>query len=200
MSKGGMKMNWDAISSVGTIGMLVFFIAVSIIQNFQTREALQYTRESMDRSDRVNKLDMRAYIAVTEISFHQFEIGKQIAMDVRIMNTGKTPAHHISWCGMMGFGGLGMEENKIDEAIINHPHEENFVLGGFVPFVQKHVLSKNITNGEYAKIMDGSLALFIYGEFVYVDVFGEKHFTHYCMLYDAILRSFYMYGHYNDAE
>jgi hypothetical protein len=171
-----------------------------VIGSFASVWIIYYmTSKQIDKTEQMNKPEMRAYISVSKADFFKFRVGDQIKMNINITNTGRTPAHHISWTGIVVVNNI--QEDSIANIISRTPHEENFSLGGTVPFIQKQIMKGYVLQqSDSLGIIKGTIPFYVIGEFVYEDIFGEKHFTHYCQLFDAVNNSFYMYGHYNDTN
>jgi len=128
-----------------------------------------------------SRLEMRAYLTVSDYGIRQFIVGKEIMFNVTILNVGKTPVINLQTRGALKIGGTGIFE--ADLKYKEFALEGSSTIGANVPTKVAVPAYTILTKNDSILIMSGKKPMAFLGEFVYKDVFGEIHHTEYCFKY-----------------
>jgi hypothetical protein len=171
---GGVQ---DAVSKLSLQAQRVEDARVSSVQ--QSQKALDATIEQ-------NHLDQRAWVGIGQPHFVVNEVDPY-HFEIEARNVGKTPALGVSSRSGEFYSPSPMELKDIH--YLNPPSINGtmFPTGNVILIWQ----SEGITNHsrEITGFRGGDLKMFFYGEVTYKDVFGHRHFTHFCVSVDKNLVS-----------
>lgn len=177
----GSKMQTDVIPEQKTIIRKFDWLTLSLVI-FTASLAITSWFVYWDSAEN-SRLEMRAYLTVSDYGIRQFIVGKEIMFNVTILNVGKTPVINLRTRGALKIGGTGIFE--ADLKYKEFALEGSSTIGANVPTkvaVPAHTI---LTKNDSILIMSGKKPLAFLGEFVYEDVFGEIHHTEYCFKYFA---------------
>jgi hypothetical protein len=135
-----------------------------------------------------SKLEMRAYINVSDYGVRQFIVGKEIMFNLSILNVGKTPGNNLQTRGALKIGGTDIYETDIRYK--EYPYEGNSTIGANIPTKIAVLTNTILTMNDSILIITGKKPMAYLGEIVYDDIFGETHHTEYCFKYFADYKFF----------
>lgn len=202
MALWAQAMFWAALAST-----LLTFVAVVLIWRtlIHTRRAAEAAAATVDEMEDANAAavraaqaaegsvevareatarQLRAYLVVEVGKLNVFKVGQKIAARFEIVNMGQTPAYNILQVSGLQVAGEEFPDEEavfarlsIEEIKIRFPATE-FVMGrlGGVTKESDEVLSVE----EHDSIISGRQRLFVYGNVIYDDIFGECRMTTFC--------------------
>lgn len=128
------------------------------------------------------KVDQRAWIGITRIDA-SLDPDKPTNLLVHVSNSGKTPAlnarsNHFVECIPNGSSPqFGESERNATARSDQVPGSERILTHVNICYNPKRVRD----------VLDGNLALYVYGTIWYEDIFGDTHKTTFCNFYDRII-------------
>lgn len=168
------------------------------------KEIAAVTKENATLMEGILRKQMRAYIAVDIGGATYQDANLRFEAAPVIVNTGNTPAKHVSYkmkaavLNAESPEALSFEEGewKLNDAVL-HPRQS---------FVVRRVVNDRVPDNEVAAIMGGEMRrLYIWGTVTYEDIFGGKWETNFCHNYifygdpENIKTSGFYHPKYNNA-
>jgi len=155
--------------------------ALTIAITIFTAIGIFFTKKQISIYEQTTKFDLRAYIAMKDISIASPNIGSYPNGLFRYENIGKTPAYNCRHCITILVDTIDITRNEI-EKLIKEP-VKGLTVGANMP-IRMQVPSKIAFNDSICtNIKNGKLKFYIFGSIFYDDIFKEKHFAHFCGLY-----------------
>jgi hypothetical protein len=154
-------------------------------QAIAATNAADAAKESADVAKKTMQIDQRAWIGVESIDAipRTPETGKTLSANVRMRNTGKTPARNIRQVGSLDaitgaptskyVGTVRLAGNLSPNASATIP---------FTPLGDGNHQPLRLNDEILAALRAGQLKLVVHGRIDYDDVFGDPHWTTYCAL------------------
>lgn len=192
------KISWPSkLTAVCTI-------AIAIITGAYTHYAgkqVELMKRTIKTQITANKLDQRAWLGVMTIT-GICEIGKPIFVEVKIKNTGKTPAIKTNTFASIQV----MERDKIPQYTFEDVHESEIsrsiitpqaevkVVPRLIPDWQDEIRDKIINN-----ILVNKLILYVHGVVIYDDIFENHHWLIFCYIYDPHDKTWAAYKGHNET-
>jgi len=138
--------------------------------------------------------ELRAYVQADSVYMDKFLIGIEIGVNLKLTNSGKTPAYNIRGLNKVKLGGTGIYET--DFATLKDTMTSLFIGGndGYIIFynLTKHIL----TMDDSINICNGSLFFGYYATFSYEDIFGNIDSLRVCRYYDPQINKFVLCQNY----
>ncbi len=158
--------------------------------------SLDATRESNVLTEKIAKMDLRAYISVIDMSFEKIKVGEKLCSNMNLKNVGKTPAYKIKVDIGFKIGGTGVYDIEMQNLI--RSHEEHILTSGVIMNISGETDYMWIKD-DSTKVINGGKPCFIYGKITYFDIFKVEHHTNFCFSY-TVPRGFTVYNKYNDGD
>lgn len=179
---------WQTVLSGLGIGGLLYSLYLTREAVKASRDAAADTQESLriaqinaDHSARQVKISedtakhqLRAYVAVSETLIRPLSDGPQrYEVIIKIQNTGLTPAHDVEHFGSMWLG----PKDQFPTTIIPRDARPKFAIHSQLR--QSVNLIGSLGDEDAKRVQSGEFSVFVFGEFRYSDIFGDKHVTGY---------------------
>jgi hypothetical protein len=149
--------------------------ATSTLGNCMAVKAVGDAREA-------TRVDQRAWLGVSETVAVPLTVGEQLRVSVKFVNSGKTPALHLSeaaaWLLLPA-----SQQPDLPNALLGHVSATNGVVAPGSPRTDS-VAVGSVTQDDINALNSGAYVFYIVGQMNYEDVFGEKHQTNYCLRRD----------------
>jgi len=194
--------NWGVI--INGI-MVIIFMGSVLYQGCQTRKSLniadsalietkradtiankslQFVIHNNEENKTIDRLKNRAYLDFIAFPMIIFESGKKISYQIKIRNSGFTPAFNIDAIGKAKIGYEGVTENEIESVsnIKKSSGINSFKAAGAnfsINLYTDVILSKR----DSIKIREGQELFYIYGCIFYNDYFGMSHWQRFYLSY-----------------
>lgn len=168
---------WTALIAIATVAY-----AVASYRQWQlTEKQFAAVDESTRKSNQYFEVGQRAYLGIKDLSILGFGSGSA-SFSALCENTGKTPARNITArCGLMvKRSALSPGENLLFDSDCTQ-HQQILPPGGFLSVIGKR---QNISRDEEALIENQKAWLYFAGVVQYEDVFGKRHKTEFCAIYN----------------
>jgi hypothetical protein len=145
------------------------------------------------------QLSSRAWVGCRGVSCAPIIADQPFGVTLALKNTGQTPANKVK----IGFAVHTGERDcdiesvaagRADRAMIDIP--EGRAIPPAIDITMAN-FATGVDNTCLAKIKDGTLVLYVFGEVVYQDVFRERHMTAYCCVVDPNTWKLNAYKQYN---
>jgi hypothetical protein len=189
MRKSGAVATDQMWQAIGNINWLARGMDGSLKQaQLAMRASEKQSQSALDASIALSRLDRRPWIGITDSRLTQFEKGKPIKLDIREVNSGKTPAVGVRGCIRYAFS----------ERLVPGPVKEwgrdylTFEQTPFQPIAPQADTAQGIEISgspvatQYDAVAGGFRILYIYGELHYSDTAGVTDgFTRFCLYLDA---------------
>lgn len=141
-------------------------------------------------------LEQRAWVGPVAVIQPEFKETDSFSITTLISNSGKTPAlnfrNKYSWLMMS-------KEGKFQPSYRGYQGVPSS--GTIFPNGQLNLISSPtiLRKQQIDLVVSGKTVLYVYGELLYDDVFGQTHHTHFCNFYDKTLKPG-VCGIYNDED
>lgn len=141
--------------------------------------------------------ELRAYLSIKDIQSEPLKVGEKTKAYIHYINTGKTPAKNI-----LSFTGNKISKGEIYQADFNHAERNMRREQPLSPdnAATHFSFSQIITKNDSIAIMNGTKHWYIIGEFIYLDVFKQKHFTRFAVFYSPAIKAFADYKKFNESN
>ncbi len=188
--KNFLEKKWASNTIQIIIAIIYFVTLIQLIKNSHTQNRnIITTFKYAQRIDSINndtrKKELRAYIAIKSYTIDTFILGKQFALEVTVINTGETPAYKISNICLTILGNGEITTQTIDT--VKRPEIGNIFLGTWQPFTFAVICDPIKDRFIFNAIKKKIYKIEFIGRFIYYDVFGDKHFTQYCVRYSPTI-------------
>lgn len=163
------------------ITMLFSFMVANYFIIDSSNNSVELATKNLQAFESNAKLEMRAYLQIKTITKPQFRVGEEIKFNIILVNTGKTPAYNIRDRHTYKYENTSLSIK--DTVILSEYSVDIAVLGTNLPkdnIINTHMIP---TQEDSIKILNGKMLLSVMGEFVYEDIYGDQHFTRYCLIY-----------------
>ena len=185
---------------------LITFISFSWYQGCQTRKSLSVatqtlnlTRESDSVSDKIRKVELRAYLAVSNSKMNRYKVGDLVEFVINIINVGKTPAYkiyHSSLTYLTNNKDLGAKP-FFDTAIYKNGSVD---LGAGLHIGSVEYTTYKLSAQDSIDIHNGKTFFVSIGIYYYKDIFGDIHWARYSRYYAPETGTFNACQGYNDTD
>lgn len=175
------------MAGFGVVATVISVWAVILLRSTlkTTRDAVAVSRRGTDAADAAVAVtrdtaewQLRSYLCLEQISVSRFETGQTIEVETIIKNTGQTPARNV-----VGYTAIMCDRFPLDK-------EFPEIVRGTVPAFQTEVGHGGIVRGviptktpvsaeTIQSIINGNVAVYVWGEVPYKDIFGKEWFTRY---------------------
>jgi hypothetical protein len=159
---------------------------------------LAQSKSSLEAAIALSRSDQRAWVGATEIRDLNFSVGELTKYSVRVRNTGKSPALHVT----VEVAGQYVPRGEKVEFV--YPPLSTFTSNATV---QPGVITSVTTVGPVAlnqtqvnALKSGESVIYLYGKIRYQDVFRVVHHATFCFVVETDLRSADSCDRYNDAD
>jgi len=150
-----------------------------------------------------SRLQHRAWLGVEKALHKPITAGEKIECELHFTNTGNTPAINVSAVYTVLSG-----TKDFDVVSYVESHTGRFDRGipsrGPVPpnatVLVKALYGEAITEDTAAKVKNGKLVFYVFGDITYDDIFGERHQTRYCFIVDPATAGLRTYKEYNSMD
>lgn len=162
----------------------------------QMQEAQKLTKATQEQI----RLEHRARVGIQEINHGIFQVGQPFKIEVKVSNTGRTPALNekvvwklVIWPQLSDIDNLIKSTNYHTDVseTVTYPSSGGTIMMG---------TEDNLTSQQVNSIKTGALTLYYLGTIHYYDIFGEGHFTNFCGIYSPNTNSFNYCSQHNDAN
>jgi hypothetical protein len=176
----------------GGLATATFLVAgFSGWQVYESRHAAEQqhidTLAALDKTDGIMKIDQRAWIGIEYIQPIPPipEIGKTFSVNIRLKNTGKTPARNMVQSGSFGPVKSLAAINFAIENENKHDVGQLMPNGGatlpFTPLINSNTREPLIFTQELFDAFNSTnFKIVVYGRIDYSDIFGDPHWVTYC--------------------
>jgi hypothetical protein len=168
----------------------------AIIQAQANKQLAQNAVDALANTEKSFRDEQRAWVGISDLNLSTFEPNKPITIEMRIANTGRTPARnvksryrtHTSNLAMDGpnpvqLSNLQKTKWEYDPAIAPQG-KFSYWLGEIEPgrpiTAEQFSTSKDLKDS-FALIKSGALIMYDYGEISYRDQSGREHTTTFCI-------------------
>ena len=134
--------------------------------------AEKVTRESAERQ-------LRAYIHVSRVEMHQYEVGKHPVFGVEIMNAGQTPAYEVTINADAAIWQPGHDLFEVRPSEV-----AAFTLGPGLPSGKIERVAHPVSAEEYQAVVQKQVEFHFFGIVRYLDGFGARRETLFAYRYD----------------
>jgi len=147
-------------------------------------QSTQQNRETFAATVAQNRLDQRAWVGLKTLIVLPLAVGQRVRADLTFTNTGKTLALNTT-----AKTGIGIAAKNGPPDWFYGDKWKNTKVFKNVVFPQGEIQTKVYIEGFLldsawlALLQDGRQKLYVYGRCEYDDVFGKKHFTEFCDVY-----------------
>lgn len=100
---------------------------------------------------------------------------------IQIKNTGQTPAYNVEHWGKICFLEYPLPASHTEKPTFEGRFSS--VVGPGIPNTKTLFFGPRLTDEQTKKLMDGTGAIYVFGEIVYTDTFREHHFTRYRLIH-----------------
>jgi hypothetical protein len=129
---------------------------------------------------RNTKKELRAYLAMETIIIDSIT-DDVIFYSIKVINTGKTPAYHVSSISKIKPDGTGIYEKEINDVMPHNTKTTSLMRGNGMSFTLSFKPEAGyIAKEMISKIKKGIVDFYIYGNVNYIDVFNDQHTTRFC--------------------
>jgi hypothetical protein len=101
---------------------------------------------------------------------------------IQIKNVGQTPAYDVSH-----WGGISVREFPLKSKLPTRGNsggaESQIIMGAGVPSTKMLTLPHRLTEEEVNGLRNSTIAIFVYGDVLYTDIFKKRRFTRYRFMY-----------------
>jgi hypothetical protein len=157
------------------------------------------TVEQVRIQEKFGRIEARAYICYDDIASYRLRINKPKKIEINFINTGKTPAHEFRSESKVMILDTPKEVSQIDVDNITTSKKKGRVVGtGQTLIVVTDTCCLSLEDS--LSIFRGKKCMFVYGRIFYEDVFGEPHFTNYCINFRADRFRFLLTTYGNNAD
>ncbi len=170
------------IASIGS-GLVLVAIAIAFWAALEARRAAIATARTVKVTSDTAERQLRAYVHISQPTITLNEDGTA-AINIRIENAGRTPAHHLIWWEKAGVGAHDLKtELRSDNPDPEYVSGLVLQAGGSAD----HDVKLNILNIEENReaIANSESAIFIYGNIKYRDIFNKEHTTRFQLAYSG---------------
>lgn len=163
------KWDHDDWIAAGTIIIAIFTIVLGIGTVFIVRDGREHSRR-----------ELRAYVTASPVMIH-FTDERPWSYRVSVRNCGQTPAYKLEVWARVGPKPYPVRPDEVfsngkPEARVTLAHNiDNFGVG--------EAFSRGLNSDERAALLRGTLGVYIWGEAVYYDIFGDFHRTPFRYVY-----------------
>lgn len=145
------------------------------------------------------RISNRAYLSIVNVTPTALQPGRKFEATIQFVNVGKTPAYQVHHVKGLKIGGTGIYEHEINE-VKKAEEFRDLAMGASVHSSFTVETKDPISQEESDEIMIGKKAWYVFGRITYADIFGERHHTRYCFVFDPEKDTFESYHRYNDAN
>jgi hypothetical protein len=130
------------------------------------------------------RLDERAWVGLSRATYKTIAPDQKIEAELEFMNSGKTPALDIMFCGELNWQGTDSNRETFMASLAKKEWLDPASKGALAPNAPMLISVRSKYLGEadiIAKgIKDGSCHVYLAGRLTYRDIFGQKHETWFC--------------------
>ena len=136
-----------------------------------------------DTQEQFAKIETRAYLVVQEVNSERPVVGQPVLIHFFCSNVGKTPAYNTTLIDSVKLSRdiTSDEFSNVDKV---QPDSGGTVVGGGDIRFGGDVRWRVFTKRDSINLFHRGFKLYLYGNIVYKDKFGESHFTHFAFSYD----------------
>ncbi len=148
-----------------------------------SRQSMLLAFENINTIRQIAKTELRAFVQVDSIYFHQYEVGKMVKINIRLTNVGKTPAYNLKVLLRSKWGGTGIyltDYKTLKDTVSRMTIPANNGYLTLYDNVGNMILEKSDSIG----IANGKLFLGYYAKVFYEDIFGQQDSVIVCREYD----------------
>lgn len=174
---------WVAFFTLWVTGAGVYVVARTLKA---TRDAVDSANEATKAAHDTNEItrtfghtQLRAYVSVSGQELN-FENGFPVPI-ITMKNFGNTPAVDVFHYCILTIREFPLESDLL--VTNTEPHKmSQSVLGPGGILKLSYPYGQRITGDIQSQIRKGKLGIYVYGELIYKDVFGESHTSKYCLI------------------
>jgi hypothetical protein len=163
---------WKWVQKFGepltVVTLLLFGATVALY--LATRDLVHDAQHNAERQ-------LRAYIFPQELTVTGVELGKRPTAYMVVKNTGLTPATDvIAWAGVW-VGNFPLQAELIHATPEFMKTASRRSVGPGATFTINHAWNEVLTEQHMQMLRSGAAAVFVWGEIIYVDIYGQKRTT-----------------------
>jgi hypothetical protein len=130
---------------------------------------------------------LRAYVGLSTSEMSALSPGQPLAVELRIRNTGQTPAYNVSCYFRMQFAPYPFPREWMEELPIG-PRVAS-TLAANAEFMTEQRFHRALAEAEIAAIHGGEAAVYVFGDVRYIDVFDKPRRTKFAVMYGGAAKS-----------
>jgi hypothetical protein len=157
-----------AIVAISTIFIALFTVVLAIATYFLWHA----TRDLVQGAALTSERQLRAYVSVTNAAVINFGKPESLQADILYKNTGQTPAYKLTVWATIAVAKYPLGEFPAPAMTLG--------ITSLGPSAEYHVRPRTkraLTPEEQSAVVDGTKAIYIYGEIGYLDAFDVKRVT-----------------------
>lgn len=161
------------------------------------------TRQLVLGAERTAAQELRAYVFTKHDEPIELDVYDKLSVTTTIKNFGKTPAHDMMTFHRIGVYPFPLDAtNKLEEPSYAPDSSNSPLAPGEVVYLRITIPTR-LTQADIDHIESGKVALFVFGEIKYKDIFEKTRCTKYCLIStgkDFTSRSLACYHEGNEAD
>ncbi|MHB8843492.1 MAG: hypothetical protein ACYC7L_01980 [Nitrospirota bacterium] len=194
---------WTVFSTVIIAAFTVVMGVWTVLLWRESKRTAIFTGQTAETMKDTTMQQLRAYVFTKHDEPFTLEINGRLSTATIIKNFGQTPAHDMMTCHRVGIYSLPLTTtNKLEDPIYEPDSPSGPLAPGEVAY-QRATIPELLPDDISADIAAGKVALFVFGEIKYVDIFNKPHRTRYCLFStgeDFMDRSLAYYHQGNEAD
>lgn len=125
---------------------------------------------------RTARRQLRAYVFITTAEIGDIEDPQHVRASVSIKNSGQTPAYDL-----INRGAITFREARLEGDLWPEDRDASLSKSALGPgeVLGKYFGARPLTAQERAAVRSGSHAVYVYGEILYKDAFGQRRYSRY---------------------
>ena len=160
-------------------------IAAATNQAAASRESASAAKQTSEVTRDNTRLDQRAWLGTTSARMIDLAVNKPLKVELQVKNTGKTVARNVDARVTIRSESGPFNLRKFrEERPPPKGNRSRFVILPDSELTLPAYGDSLLTQETLSLIKSSSVTIYLFGEIIYADVFGETHVTVFCNFYD----------------
>ena len=176
-------------------------ITAATTQAVASKESAGAARQTIEVTRDSTRLDQRAWLGTTSARMIDLAVNKPVKVEIYLKNTGKTVARNVDARVTIRSepGPFNLKKFR-EERPPPKGNRSRFVILPNSDFTLPAYGNSLLTQERLSLIKSSIVTVYLFGEIIYADIFGETHVTEFCSFYDPSANDFAFCSEGNSAN